>query len=152
MVGYAIGSIASGVLLTRIPIRNKARASLIAWTMYLPGYGLIALAGSLPLAVAGAFFAATGQSTSVVLLNSAAQEDVPDEVLGRVLGVIGLTHRGAHATGLMFVAPLFLVASALAVFGASAIAVPLVGLLALGWAISRGAAAPARATRRSRRS
>ena len=132
MVGYAAGSIVSGLLLARLPIRHKARAGLLAWAMYLPGYGLVALAGSLPLAVAGAFFAATGQSTSVVLLNSAAQEEVPDHLLGRVLGVISLTHRGAHATGLMFVSPLFLVASAPAVFGGAAIAVPLVGLIALG--------------------
>jgi MFS family permease len=131
MVGYAAGSIVSGVLLARTPIRRKARASLIAWAMYLPGYGLIALAGSLPLAVAGAFFAATGQSTSVVLINSAAQEEVPDHLLGRVLGVISLTHRGAHATGLMLVSPLFLVASPPAIFGGAAIAVPLVGVIGL---------------------
>ena len=146
MVGYAAGSIVSGLLLARLPIRHKARASLLAWAMYLPGYGLIALAGSLPLAIAGAFFAATGQSTSVVLINSAAQEEVPDHVLGRVLGVISLTHRGAHATGLMLVSPLFLLASAPAVFGGAAIAVPLVGLIALG------AAARARATHRTLRS
>jgi MFS family permease len=131
MVGYAAGSIVSGVLLARTPIRRKARASLIAWAMYLPGYGLIALAGSLPLAVAGAFFAATGQSTSVVLINSAAQEEVPDHLLGRVLGVISLTHRGAHATGLMLVSPLFLVASPPAIFGGAAFAVPLVGVIGL---------------------
>lgn len=146
MVGYAVGSVVSGALLARIPIRRKARASMLAWTMYLPGYGLLALAHSLPLAVAGAFFAATGQSTAVVLLNSAAQEDVPDRLLGRVLGVISLTHRGAHATGLMLVSPLFLLASAPAVFGGAAVAVPLVGLLSLG------GAARARATRRTRRS
>jgi len=146
MVGYAAGSIVSGLLLARLPIRHKARASLLAWAMYLPGYGLVALAGSLPLAVAGAFFAATGQSTSVVLLNSAAQEEVPDHLLGRVLGVISLTHRGAHATGLMFVSPLFLVASAPAVFGGAAIAVPLVGLIGLG------AAARAHGRRRTLRS
>ena len=146
MVGYAAGSIVSGLLLARLPIRRKARASLIAWAMYLPGYGLIALAGSLPLAVAGAFFAATGQSTSVVLVNSAAQEEVPDHLLGRVLGVISLTHRGAHATGLMFVSPLFLLASAPAVFGGAAVAVPLVGLIALAGG-ARG-----HASRRTRRS
>jgi MFS family permease len=146
MVGYAVGSIASGALLARVPIRRKARASMLAWAMYLPGYGILALAHSLPLAVAGAFFAATGQSTAVVLLNSAAQEEVPDRLLGRVLGVISLTHRGAHATGLMLVSPLFLLASAPAVFGGAAIAVPLVGLLSLG------GAARAHARRRSRRS
>jgi hypothetical protein len=118
-------------VLTRLPIRNKARASLLTWAMYLPGYGLIALAHSLPLAVAGAFFAATGQSSSVVLINSAAQEDVPDHLLGRVLGVISLTHRGAHASGLLVVSPLFLVLATRTVFGAAALAVPLIGLAAL---------------------
>jgi hypothetical protein len=140
------GAIASGALLARVPIRRKAQASMLAWAMYLPGYGILALAHSLPLAVAGAFFAATGQSTALVLLNSAAQEEVPDRLLGRVLGVISLTHRGAHATGLMLVSPLFLLASAPAVFGGAAVAVPLVGLVSLG------VAARARGTRRTRRS
>jgi hypothetical protein len=142
VVGYAAGSILSGVLLARFPIRRKARASMLAWLFYLPGYGLLALAHSLPLAVAGAFCAALGQASSVVLINSAAQEEVPDSLLGRVLGVVSFTHRGAHATGLIFVAPLFAVASARAVFAASSIAVPLVGLgaLALVPLLSRRAA------------
>jgi MFS transporter, DHA3 family, macrolide efflux protein len=135
MVGYAAGSILSGAVLARVPIRRKARASMLAWVFYLPGYGLLALAHSLPVAFAGAFCAALGQSSSVVLINSAAQEEVPDSLLGRVIGVISLTHRGAHATGLIFVAPLFAVASARVVFGASAIAVPIVGLACL--ALSR---------------
>jgi MFS family permease len=146
MVGYAAGSIASGALLARIPVRRKARASLLAWAMYLPGYALIALAPSLGWAIAGAFFAATGQSTSVVLLTSAAQEEVPDSLLGRVLGVVALTHRGAHATGLLLVSPLFAFVAARAVFGAAAVAVPIVGLTALA------VAARADASRRSRRS
>lgn len=148
MTGYAAGSILSGLLLARIPIRRKARASLIAWAMYLPGYGLLALAGSLPLAIAGAFCAAAGQSTSVVLLNSAAQEEIPDGLLGRVLGLISLTHRGAHATGLILVSPLFAFVAARAVFGAAAVAVPLVGLVALATA----SATRGRATRRNLRS
>jgi MFS transporter, DHA3 family, macrolide efflux protein len=134
MAGYAAGAIASGALLARLPVRRKARASLLAWTMYLPAYGLVAFAHSLPVAVAGAFFAGMGQSSSVVLINSAAQEDVPDSVLGRVLGVISLTHRGAHATGLMLVSPLFAFVGARLVFGASALAVPAVGLVALAGA------------------
>jgi len=131
MVGYAVGSIVSGALLARRPIHRKARASLLAWAMYLPGYGLIAVAHSLALVVLGAFFAATGQSSAVVLLNSAAQEEVPDSLLGRVVGVISLTHRGAHASGLLLVSPLFAFVAARWVFGASALAVPLVGLVGL---------------------
>ena len=82
MVGYAAGAIVSGLVLARIPIRRKARASMLVWLMYLPGYGLFAFAHTLWLALIGAFFAATGQSSSVVLINSAAQEEVPDSVLG----------------------------------------------------------------------
>jgi DHA3 family macrolide efflux protein-like MFS transporter len=148
MTGYAAGSILAGLALARIPIRRKARASLIAWIMYLPGYGLLALATSLPLAIAGAFCAGAGQSTSVVLLNSAAQEEIPDGLLGRVLGLISLTHRGAHATGLILVSPLFAFVAARAVFGGAALAVPLVGLVALATAgATRG-----RARRRTLRS
>jgi MFS family permease len=151
MAGYAAGAIVSGLVLARIPIRRKARASMLVWAMYLPGYGLVALATSLPLAIAGAFFAALGQSTSVVLLNSAAQEEVPDHLLGRVLGLISFTHRGAHATGLILISPLFAFVAPRAVFGAAAIVVPLVGLTALVLS-RRGGAARARATDRSLRS
>jgi MFS family permease len=151
-VGYAVGSIVSGGLLLRVPIRDKARASMLMWLLYLPGHGLLALATSLPVAVAGAFFAASGQSSAVVLLNSAAQEEVPDRILGRVLGVISLTHRGAHATALILVSPLFAVVAARAVFAGAAVAVPLVGLAAVAAATRRAVAAPAPATSRSPRS
>jgi hypothetical protein len=49
-------------------------------------------------------------------------------VLGRVLGLISLIRRGAHATGLMLVAPLFAVLAREDVFAAAAIALPLVGI------------------------
>jgi MFS family permease len=142
MVGYAVGSIVSGLVLARLPIRRKARASLIAWVMYVPGYALIAFAHSLGPAIAGAFFAATGQSSALVLLYSAAQEDVPDGILGRVVGVISLTHRGAHATGLLLVSPLFAFVAARRVFGAASLAVPGVALLGLAgaWLVTRRAA------------
>jgi MFS family permease len=136
MIGYALGSIVSGVLLARIPVRRKALASQLAWTLYLPGYGLMALAGSLWVAVAGAFAAALGQSSAVVLLNSAAQEEVPDSLLGRVIGLISLTHRGAHATGLLLVSPLFAFVAPRAIFVGAAFALPAVGLV--GAALSIG--------------
>jgi MFS transporter, DHA3 family, macrolide efflux protein len=136
MVGYALGSIASGVVLARRRVRRKALASKLAWALYLPGYGLFAFATSLPVCVLGAFCAGVGQSSAVVLLNSEAQEEVPDALLGRIVGLISLTHRGAHATGLLLVAPLFAFTPARAVFGAAAIGLPLVGLV--------GAAAAAR--------
>ena len=131
MVGYAAGSIAMGALLARYPIQNKARMSLLSWILYLPAYGLFAVSASLPVAVAAAFVAGLGQSAALILLTSAAQEEVADEVLGRVMGVISLVQRGAHATGLILIAPLFAIFAPPAIFAGAAIAIPLVGLAGL---------------------
>ena len=128
MVGFAVGAIAAGGLLARIRLRAKARASMLAWTLYLPAYGLIAVTGSLPLLVVAAVGTGMGETLAYVLVNSAAQEEVPDAVLGRVLGVISFVHRGAHATGLLLVAPLFAVAAARPLFGAAACATAAVGI------------------------
>jgi hypothetical protein len=147
MIGYAVGSISGGLFLARRPIARKAYASLLAWSLYLPAYLLIGLAGSLQIAVAGAVCAGIGQGSAVVLVNSAAQEQVPDRVLGRVMALISLVHRGAHATGLMFVSPLFAFVEPRPVFVGAALAAPIVGLCgtAVALAFSRravGARAP----------
>jgi len=149
---YAAGSIVAGIVLARRPVRRKALASLGAWAFYLPAYGLFALAGSLGLAAAGAALAGVGQGAAVILLTAAAQQDVPDRVLGRVMGLISLVHRGAHATGLLLVAPLFAVVAPRSVFAGAAIAIPVVALAAALAATRRGAAAPAAARPRSPRS
>ena len=116
---------------------------MLAWTIYLPAYGLIAVAGSLPLVAAAAIGTGAGETLSYVLLNSAAQEEVPDHVLGRVLGVISFVHRGAHATGLLLIAPLFAVADAQPLFGILAVATMAVGVA--------GAVLATRMTRTARR-
>jgi MFS family permease len=125
---YAIGSVAAGVVLSRIEIRRKALGSLLAWSFYLPAYGLFAFADSLGVALAGAVLCGVGQGSAYVLVSSAAQEEVPDHLLGRVMGLISLTHRGAHATGLLFVSPLFAILAPRTVFAGAALALPLVGL------------------------
>jgi MFS family permease len=138
MVGFAAGSIAVGAVLTRLPVRAKARGSMLAWTAFLPAYGLVAASGSLALLVAAAVGTGAGETLSTVLLNSAAQEEVPDEVLGRVAGVIAFVHRGSHATGLLLVAPLFAVAAPRPLFAAAACATALVGLVGAGLAARLG--------------
>jgi MFS family permease len=129
MVGYAIGSVGAGMILARFPIANKARASVLAWILYLPSYAMFALATSLSMAIAGAFLSGLGQVSAAILLRSAAQEQVADNVLGRVMGVISLVYRGAHATGLILVSPLFVVVAPRAMFAASAIVIPLFGII-----------------------
>jgi MFS family permease len=149
---YAAGSIVAGLVLAHRPVGRKALASLAAWAFYLPAYGLFAFAGSVGVAAAGAALAGVGQGSAVILINAAAQQEVPDHVLGRVMGLISLVHRGAHATGLLFVAPLFAVVAPRSVFAGAAITIPLVGLAAALAATRRGAAARAAVTPRSPRS
>jgi MFS family permease len=134
IVAYALGSIGTGVVLARRPVRRKARASLVAWCAYAPAYLLLALAHSLPPALAGALVAGAGQGAALVLTLSAAQSQIPDSHLGRVTGLISLVHRGAHASGLLLVSPLFAVVATRSVFVAAAIAIPLVSLTAFGLA------------------
>ena len=149
---YAVGSITAGAFLARHPIRRKARASLLAWMLYLPGFTLFALATSLWPALAGAVAAGMGQSSAFLLITSAAQEEVPDQVLGRVMGLVTLVHRGAHATALLLVAPLFAIVPARAVFAGAAAALPAVGLVGLAAASGERGVARARDWRRNRRS
>ena len=147
---YAVGAVMSGALLSRIRVRHKVRVSLLLWTGYAAGYALFAFAGSLPPALLAGAIGGAVQASVMVLLYSAAQEEVPDAVLGRVIGLISLVHRGAHATGLLLIGPLFAVLATRSVFIAAAIALPLVGLgglASLRAASVRADAAPARARR-----
>jgi MFS family permease len=155
MIGYAVGAIVAGAVLAHRPVRRKALGSLLAWAFYLPAYLVLGFAGSLPITVAGAFLAALGQASAVVLVNAAAQEQVPDRVLGRVMGLISLVHRGAHATGLLFVSPLFAAVAPDAVFVGAAGAIAAVGIGGAAYALGtsrRAAGAPGREKSRSPRS
>lgn len=130
IVAYALGSIGTGGFLARRRVARKARASLFAWCAYLPAYLLLAFAHSLAPALAGALVAGAGQGAALVLTMSAAQTEIPDSHLGRVTGLISLVHRGAHATGLLLISPLFAVVATRSVFVAAAFAIPLVSLSA----------------------
>jgi hypothetical protein len=144
IVAYALGSIGAGAVLARRPVAHKARASLLAWCGYAPAYLLLALAHSLGPALAGALAAGASQGTAMVLTQSAVQSEIPDSHLGRVSGLVSLVHRGAHATGLLLIAPFFAVVATRSVFVAAAVAIPLV---ALSCAAAAAKVAARRATR-----
>jgi hypothetical protein len=140
MVGYAVGSIAVSGVFARYPIERKARASILIWILYMPAFGLFALDHSLPVALTGSFLSGFSGTGASILLTSAAQERIADDVLGRVMGLIALVHRGAHALGLILISPLFAILSPTAIFAAASIAIPLValaGLLSAGFIESR---------------
>jgi hypothetical protein len=141
IAAYALGSIAAGAFLARRRVQRKALGSLLAWCGYLPAYSLLAFAHSLGPALLGALAAGAGQGAAQVLTVSAAQTEIPDDYLGRVTGLISLVHRGAHATGLLLVSPLFAVLAARTMFAGAALAMPLVSLAAIAVAARRAAAA-----------
>jgi MFS family permease len=138
--GYAVGAVGAGIVLSRIQVRQKARTSFLLWIPYAAAYGLFAIAHSLAVAVVAGMISGTIQAAVMILVYSAAQEEVPDALLGRVVGVISLVHRGAHATGLLFIGPLFAAFAPRTVFWAAAISLPLVGLAALAAARGRAPA------------
>jgi MFS transporter, DHA3 family, macrolide efflux protein len=138
--GYAVGAVGAGIVLSRVRVRQKARASFLLWIPYAAAYGLFALAHSLAVAVVAGMISGAIQAAVMILVYSAAQEEVPDALLGRVVGVISLVHRGAHATGLLFIGPLFAAFAPRTVFWAAAISLPLVGLAALAAARGRAPA------------
>jgi hypothetical protein len=145
---YAAGAVLSGAVLSRIRVRHKVRVGLLLWTGYAAGYALFAVAGALPPALVAGAIMGSIQASVLVLLYSAAQEEIPDALLGRVTGLISLVHRGAHATGLLLIGPLFAVLATRSVFIAAAIALPLVGLAGLAYlraGPAPGDAVPARA-------
>jgi hypothetical protein len=129
--GYAVGAVSAGLLLSRVRIRHKARATFYLWVPYAAAYGLFALAETLPPAVLAGAVSGAIQSALMILIVSAAQEEIPDALLGRVAGLISLVHRGAHASGLIFMGPLFVVFATRTVFWAAAVSLPLVGLAGL---------------------
>ena len=141
IAAYALGSIAACAFLARRRVQRKALGSLLAWCGYLPAYSLLAFAHSLGPALLGALAAGAGQGAAQVLTVSAAQTEIPDDYLGRVTGLISLVHRGAHATGLLLVSPLFAVLAARTMFAGAALAMPLVSLAAIAVAARRAAAA-----------
>ena len=134
MAGWAVGSITAGGVLARRPVRRKALGSMVAWTLQFPAYLLLGLAGSLPLAVLGAVGTGLAHGAASVLVTSAAQEQVPDRLLGRVMGLLGFIDRGAHATGLIFMGPLFAVFAPGPIFVAAAFALLATGLAGAGYA------------------
>lgn len=142
---YAAGSIAAGAVLARMVVRRKALGSMLAWLAYLPGYALFAFADSVGIAIAAGILVGLGQGAAWVLLNAAAQEDVPEAYLGRVMGLISLAQRGAHATGLLLVAPLFAVVEPRIMFAAAAVAIPASALFGLTLATRRAVAVRAAA-------
>lgn len=118
----AVGTVAISALLTWRPVRLKVRLSCASWLVAAPGFALLGTAGSLGQAVAGTFLVGVGSGAALVLLTTAAQESVPEEALGRVMGVVLVASAGSKPLGLLLLAPLYTVFGLGTVFVAGGLA------------------------------
>jgi hypothetical protein len=101
------GTIASATFLSRRPVRRKVYSSCLCWVLLLPGYAALALAESLPLALAGTFVVGAATGAAIVLVSAATQESIQEHLLGRAMGAVFLGNLGAKPVGLVLIAPLY---------------------------------------------
>jgi MFS family permease len=109
LAATSAGTIASAAFLSRRPVRRKVYSSCLCWSLLLPGYAALALAESLPLALAGTFVVGAATGAAFVLVTTATQESIEEHLLGRAMGVVFLGHVGAKPVGLLLIAPLYFV-------------------------------------------
>ena len=130
LAATAVGTISAAGFLARRPVRRKVFASCLAWTLHVPGYLLLAVGTSLAPLMLGTFLVGAGCSAALLLVASATQESLPEEKLGRAMGVVFLGHAGTKPIGLLAIAPLYAVVDARVVFLAGSLAIAVCSLYA----------------------
>jgi len=128
LAATAAGTIVSGTILSKRPVRRKVFTSCPCWLLLLPGYVLLAFAQNLAIALLGTFVVGAGTGAAYVLVSAAAQESVQEGLLGRAMSVIFLGNVGAKPVGLALIAPLYLVLDARLLFIAGGVVVFLCSL------------------------
>ena len=123
LAATALGTITAASLLSWKPVRRKVLASCLAWTPALPGYVFLGMANSLPPALVGTYLVGFASASAFVLVTSATQESLPEERLGRALGVVFLGHAGTKPLGLVAIAPFYAVFDPTVMFVAGGIVV-----------------------------
>jgi hypothetical protein len=91
--------------------------------LLLPGYAALAVAHTLPLALAGTFVVGATTGAAFVLVSAATQESIHEGLLGRAMGVVFLGNVGSKPLGLLLIAPLYLVVDARVLFLAGGVVV-----------------------------
>ena len=99
-------------------------------------YGTVRLprayfANALPLALVGTFLVGVATGSSLLFVTTATQESVPDELPGRVMGIVFLANTGAKPAGLLPIAPLYAVFGVREMFVAGGIVVAAAALASM---------------------
>jgi transmembrane secretion effector len=123
LTATALGAIASSVFLSKRRLRRKVFTSCMVWSLLLPGYLLLAFAETLPAALVGTCIVGATTGAAFILVSTAAQESVQEDLLGRVMGIVFLGNVGAKPVGLLLIAPLYIFFDPSVMFVAGGVAV-----------------------------
>ena len=126
LAATAFGMIAAGAFLTRRPVSYPGAEELCG--LGAPAAGLRpSRDGVAGPALAGTFVVGVAAGSGYVLVSAAVQASVPDELLGRVMGIVFLATVGAKPVGLLLIGPLYLLVGAPAMFVAGGIVCAVAG-------------------------
>lgn len=131
----AAGVVLAAGALMRIRVGPSASLAVGSWLLLAPAFVIVAAASTLEGGMAGAFVFGCAVGAGTVLATSALQASIPEDVLGRVMGIARVGHLGGKALGLCVIAPLYLVFSFGTMLSIGALGAVLVGgggLVALG--------------------
>lgn len=106
LTATAVGAIVATAVLARVQLHRPVFKSCLAWCFLPLGYVLLAV-GGLPPSLLGTFLVGFGAATAFVLVTSATQQSVQENVLGRAMGIVFLGNVGAKPIGLFLIAPLY---------------------------------------------
>lgn len=137
-LGLTLGSFAAAPLLERIGLRRSYGGAIALMGI---GFGVGAVAPSLPLAVAGVVVAAFGNGAAVVCNSLLVQRAAPDEVRGRVFTVIMSSNYALLGIGMAVAGPLVDAFGARWLWGGASVAFLAAALTAA--VMGRGVAVPA---------
>lgn len=129
---YGVGNVAGNLVVSAVHVERRLRAIFGGKLVLGAGFVLLALAPSLPVAMAGAAIAAIGGPLGELPMVSMLQTDFPGGQRGRVFGLYVMTQHAGVAAGLALAAPFFAIVPVRAGIVACAAALAASGLAGLG--------------------
>lgn len=111
VAAYGVGNVLSNLVVGGLEVGNRIRLFFFGKLVVGLGFALLALAPTVPVALAGAALAALGGPMGDIMLLLIIQEELPTNQIGKVYGArLTLSSVGA-SLGLVLASPLFLLLS-----------------------------------------
>jgi len=107
MGAYGVGNIVSNFVVGSVPIRRPAMVMIVAQFVLGGGFAVVAVAHTLPVALAGIALAAVGGPMGDIPLATMLQRDFPRNQVGKVFSLRFTLSNIGLGLGLILAGPLF---------------------------------------------